>query len=517
MSQAVEGVEGSSEAIQEDFSRVLRSRHYIEVLYGQVEQGVEDRVARKLVTIADFKSCGSGIIFRKRDYSVDRRLFTSIDSFRSTFREAIYGLPLQVQKECGAPGFFAEAYATAMWFLDRGAFEYNWWSVISDADNFTNAVLVPVAYDFVIDIDLDKNAWLLEDGGLGKLNLFCKFMSEKLGLEPEVLISRGVQLRATLLPLHLLQLESIGIERWSMVVMRKLPEMHKRLALKLAHEFGERFGVKIGIDTQVYDASRLLRLDLSIHSGIKAFSVPFKPHMLEGLTWDRVRELQKSPRYIVALAKKLKNRTWGRIVEPKKYLEKLGFLLTLEESGLKLTIELPSSRENLRKRCLLTGYRRGVDPTLGEIEYDAELDGFGWVEVLVRKKIPILDGRLAFCWSVLPVAIKGPKTGEGPLPPLITREEAIEWLRISLEKYPDPEKSLEDYVEKLDYNLRYGDRYNIPTWRHLIEERAENGERLAEVFLHVKYPVVYALYLHNYVKLNQEQAEKLKKLVGYKP
>ena len=44
-------------------------------------------------------------------------------------------------------------------------------------------------------------------------------------------------------------------------------------------------------------------------------------------------------------------------------------------------------------------------------------------------------------------------------------------------KYPDSDKSLEDYIEKLDYNeLKYGERYNIPTWRHLVEEKAENGE-----------------------------------------
>ena len=45
-------------------------------------------------------------------------------------------------------------------------------------------------------------------------------------------------------------------------------------------------------------------------------------------------------------------------------------------------------------------------------------------------------------------------------------EEAVEWLRKCLEEYPDPGKSLGDYVEKLKYNMRYGDKYNVPTWRH---------------------------------------------------
>ena len=71
---------------------------------------------------------------------------------------------------------------------------------------------------------------------------------------------------------------------------------------------------------------------------------------------------------------------------------------------------------------------------------------------------------------------------------------------------------MEDYIEKLDYNLRYGEKYNIPTWRHLVEEKTENGERLSEVFLHIKYPTIYALHLHNHVRLSQEQVEKLRKL-----
>ena len=131
---------------------------------------------------------------------------------------------------------------------------------------------------------------------------------------------------------------------------------------------------------------------------------------------------------------------------------------------------------------------------------------------MVKEGIPIPDGRLAFCWAILPVAIKGPKTRDGKMPPLITSEEAVEWLKKCLERYSDPEKRLEEYIEKLDYNLKYGEKYNIPTWRHLVEEKTENGERLSEVFLHIKYPMIYALHLYSYVRLSQGQVEKLEKL-----
>ena len=172
-----------------------------------------------------------------------------------------------------------------------------------------------------------------------------------------------------------------------------------------------------------------MRLDLSIHGSIKAFSIPFKPYMLEKLTWGRIRELQRSARYVMAIAKKLSGR-WGS-VDPEKYLRILGFFLALEESDLKLNIELPK-RKTIENSYNIR-WRKIVDPILGELEYNARLEGFGWVEVLVREKIPIPDGRLAFCWAVLPVAIEGPKTRDGKLPPLVTKEEAVEWLKKCLE------------------------------------------------------------------------------------
>ena len=155
-----------------------------------------------------------------------------------------------------------------------------------------------------------------------------------------------------------------------------------------------------------------------------------------------------------------------------------------------------------------------MDPALGEIEYDAVLEGFGWVEVLVKERIPVPDARLAMAWAVLPVAIKGPKTRDERLPSLITIEEAIEWLKKYIEEYPDPEKSLGDYVEKLEYNMRYGDKYNIPTWRHLVEERTEDGRSIAEVYRHIKYPIMYSLYKAGYIKLDSEQAHRLTKLIS---
>ena len=98
-------------------------------------------------------------------------------------------------------------------------------------------------------------------------------------------------------------------------MLEKLPEIHKRIALKLVAEFPEKHGVRIVVDTQVYEPARILRLDPSLHSGVKAFSIPFRPDMLDSPTWDNVRGRQRSPRYVLAAAR-THNGVWSRIVEP---------------------------------------------------------------------------------------------------------------------------------------------------------------------------------------------------------
>ena len=159
MSQGVGDVE-VSEKVAQQFLKVLRSIRYVEALYRQVEQVVDKGRLRKLVTIADLKTCENGVIYRERELVADRYLFTSTSSLYQVFRRALYRLPKQVSGKCDVKGFFAEIYATTMWFLDRGAFESNWWSIVKDVEDFTDVVLVPVAYDFIIDLDLKNNPWL---------------------------------------------------------------------------------------------------------------------------------------------------------------------------------------------------------------------------------------------------------------------------------------------------------------------------------------------------------------------
>lgn len=104
------------------------------------------------------------------------------------------------------------------------------------------------------------------------------------------------------------------------------------------------------------------------------------------------------------------------------------------------------------------------DGSRAEIQYRSCLEGFGWAATIVKEMIPLSDGRMTFAWTVLPTLLRGPKTRNGRLPPMITEEEAKEWLRCSVEAHPD--KDLSKYIEKLSRNKDYD--YNIPTWTTLI-------------------------------------------------
>lgn len=499
-----------SSSTRDSFLEFLRSETYTKFLYSQVSTVVNGRVFRKLVTIGDLKSCKAGVIYSSKGHVADRRLYTSADQFRSFLLKALYAVPRRVRASCGAVGFFAEVYATLMWFLDRGSSDSMSWGVIKDVEDFRDVVLVPVAYDFIVDLDISENPWIFEDRGLNELYFFVNMIVDMLGLEPTILVSRGIQLRTTLLQAHLAYYNVLGDDRWPTIVMRKLPEFHRRVALKLAKEFSEKRGIKVTIDIQVYEPARITRLDLSLHAGIEGFSVPIKPKFLRNLTWDDIRRLQKDLGFIRKLAKSSSG-TWGSILSPKKYSRILDFFLTLDAFKENVRLDIEVKPENFKRFSLsVAEWRKIEDPTLGEIEYSSRLEGYGWVEVLVKERIPIHDGRLAFCWAILPPAIKGPKTGNGRLPPLVTREEVVEWLRHCIEKYPDKEKSLDDYIEKLAYNLRYGEVYNIPTWKSLISSKSKLGEPLSAVYTHIKYPVIMALHEVGYIKLTNEQMEKLK-------
>ena len=481
---------------------------YIDALYRQIEQRIDGLVFRRMVTIADLKTCGEGVIYYegygRKAWPVDRVILLR-DNFARVFRRAVRRLPQQVLQGCGREGM-PEVYATVMWFLSNNDVEINY-NLIKDSlkagDFSLSSAAVPAGFDFLIDLDLDENPWLSEDRGIEVVRDFALFIRDKLGIEPTILISKGVQLRVALLPIHVNYLRQKGIE-WVRFVWSNLPEVHRRIAQKLVDEFSDGGGVAVKIDPQVYDAARITRLDLSVHAGIRAFSIPLTPSMLSGMTWTEIRRRQGSEAYVRAILRRY-NGVWGRVIDASKYVRVLGFYMAAAGMGnIELRLVIPKVENNESDKVVSRGWRKIDVPGLGAIEYDARLEGFGWVQVLVREKIPMQDARTSMAWLVLPVAIAGPKTKSGRVEPLITRDEAIEWLRACLEHYPDPEgKTLDDYVKKLDYHLRYGEKYNIPTWRHLLDGRDEGGKPLNPAFLHIRDNALKALAQAGLVKTHE--------------
>ena len=460
------------------------SRTYLSALYRQVNNAGYFR----LVTIGDLKSCNT---------IVKDRVLMDWGRFRRVF--------LKASRELRDRGCLPEVYATVMWFnVPDPSVELRW----SDVKEGRYPGVKPIAYDFIIDIDAKDNPWLEDDNGLGILADFAEFIRARLGLEPGILIAKGVQLRVSLLNIHAEYYSRLG-DAWPSFIMDKLPLIHRQLALRLAREFRDRSGVDVRIDEQVYDSARVTRLDLSLHSGIKAYAIPFKPSMLRGLSWSDVKARQTNLKYVMAIAKRHTG-LWGSVANPTTYSNIIGFHLAL--SGFRFEPpKLTKAAEEFRPSG---GWRTIVDPILGEITYSPILEGFNWVRVLVRGRIPIRDGRNTAAWLMLPVAVAGPKARDGKVEALVAREEAVEWLKACLEAYPDPEKVLDDYVKKFEYNLKYGEKYNMPTWRHLIEEVDAEGKPISGGYRHLKYPVIEALAKAGYIRLSQEQEEKLRQILG---
>lgn len=443
---------------------------YLSALYRQVEWVINGVVYRRGISIADYKTCGSSVVL------IDR-LIQPFNSFIVGFRRGRRVLRRRIEDACNVRiqgDYIPEVYGTVMWFrVPDPSLEVRYSVLLNNA----------AAYDYIIDLDIDDNPWLEDADGLARVSQLAEFITNALGLEPSILVSRGVQLRVSLLPIH----ASINRSDWASIIVNALPEVHGLITIKLAEEFMEKYGTRLIVDTRVYDKSRVTRLDYSIHNGIKAYSIPFNPRQLKNLTLKDVRRLQNN-----AIITRGYNGHWGRIINPTPYINILNYYLKVKGTIIQ-GITITSNKTQ-------GGWRRIIDPKLGELEYDTSLNGFGWVQVLVRNRIPISDGRMTMAWAVLPVAIKGAKDKNGRIIQLITLEEAIEWLKACITKYPNQNRSIEDYVNKLNYSLRYGERYNIPTWRHLIREEKDNGSPIDEAFKHIKYPIINALTEAGYIK-----------------
>ena len=247
---------------------------------------------------------------------------------------------------------------------------------------------------------------------------------------------------------------------------------------ELAEWLGKRF--QVPFDPKIYTSHRLFRLTFSWHkSGI--FTLPLDPWELEELKWVELRELASNLKEVKRRLKGYGVR-WqplGAVAEPEK-LEKLLKLLK------PLKLEPPvvvSAKKRVKK-----GWRAVGTSDFGLVEYSAKLEGYGWLEALVKEGVLVRDGKMNMAWLVLaPAAARG----------LITVEDGESWLRKAAEALSaDPDPYLEKFRKEVE--RRKGKSVGepelaLPTWRSLLTKTRKDGSPLESYYEVVRFPLLEAL------------------------
>lgn len=455
---------------------LLKSNWYISALYRQTVTIYEPSPGtilpiRRAITIGDFKSCDKSVIFnwrRGRDSLTFDRQIIDEATFARAFRAAVDKLPSDVARECGTDGM-PEAYATVMWFLDPQDTAFNY-ALIKDTPEFDNpqGLGAPVGYDFGFDIDPDDNGWFDGPHGFEIVGDFLSLAGRKLGVRLEALVSRGVQGRVTMLDVQLGLYEAWGI-KWVNAVWRDVPNAHKALAKRLAELYDR---VPVRIDEKFYDRARVTRLAFSLHGGIRGFSIPFSPSFLATLSEREVRRRQQDIRYVRHVARDYLG-PWGMPQDAQGYMNFLTFYLDL---SFKWELPRAVAVQSVRRR-LGTRVRQVTVPGRGVLCYDEAISGFHWIEVLIKNKICIKDARLALMYLVVNAVLGGGlRDAQGNRVRLdITYDDVKAWVVECVSKYPSG-KSVDEYLEKLEDNLKLGERYNAPTFETLASGLRRDGK-----------------------------------------
>jgi len=270
-----------------------------------------------------------------------------------------------------------------------------------------------------------------------------------------------------------------------------LPPLEDPLAARkgLASYLSRRF--KLVIDTQPLEAEHhMARLTFSWHPAGSLFCVPLYWWELEELTAEELRGLGRDPKEVEARLRDYgaEWRPLGEIAEPESF-EALLTLLEPEKAA-------PASAFRKWRVRAEEGWRSLEVPDLGVAEYAGELEGFGWVRVLVERQVYPKDGKLNLAWLVLaPAVAKG----------ILSEAEAAEWLRRAAEacgKDPSP------YLKKLEGEIRRrrerepsSEELALPTWRSLLLRTRKDGRPLSGHYEKIRKPLLEALAEKGLVRL----------------
>jgi|GEM_PF-2881402 len=129
----------------------------------------------------------------------------------------------------------------------------------------------------------------------------------------------------------------------------------------------------------------------------------------------------------------------------------------------------------------------------GRVCYPRAMSGLGWIRYIVRNKVYIKDCRQNLIWYALSWApFITDRNGE----PLITEQKAIEYIRETTTKYPDPDNELDpdDYVKMLQRYLKnHGkkkpeERIKPPSWERMHSQIILCNKSTKQVILTAREP-----------------------------
>lgn len=475
--------------------RFITSREYMNTIRVQFVRVVNGVRIGRLLTVGDLKS-------QAKFVGIDKT-FSAGEGF---MREVIKTIN-RIFRQGGIPEFYGSVIIFDTTKVKD--MEVNYTKHLNGL-NEVNDLFPPISHSLVIDIDVkpEVNGWLMREDGLERLAVLDEIARELIGVGFRFVFGNGVQAHADLYPIHLMYYKA-SPGKWPEIVLNTVREFHQAIAMGLARKFESRTGRRLVIDEKVYDKARVVRLDFSPHAGLRLFSIPLSPDEVRGLTLDEVRRMQSNTN-LVRRRVRAYDPFWGVVTDAGKYSELLGMYIT----SMSINTPLPRVRNvRLRRKTTGQGWLSIEDPRLGRIEYDARISGFNYAFIIVRNRLPITDGRLNAMWAICPALIGGPKTREGPVEDRVTEEDCLEWVKASIERYPSG-KGISDYEKQLKASLKHKDRYNIPTFEHLIKEVTADGNPLDDKLKEIKYPLLYALYEYGYIRLTPEQVETLKTLAG---
>lgn len=308
--------------------------------------------------------------------------------------------------------------------------------------------------DLFFDIDFDENHPEEAYGSVKVLNLKLS----KLGIHILWSLSgNGIHGRLDMAPIY------NGMEWGKMKqLLQKSHVIYANFVLKIERYLKDR-GYNVVFDKKIYGSRRLFRALYSPHETKEIIEIPLDFRWSLKTNYALAR---------VEFARVKGEGLMGYVEDPNGFMKLLDFSLIGIDAE-----KTPRIRPRVKTR--------GEWRFFGDIKYRSSMEGYGWIERIVRDKIYFEDGRETFIWYVLSKAVANE---------IISMEEAEEWVRECIEKYPDQENSAEHYIQKLRYNSRV--KVNPPTWRTIL---TESGSRKQEL-RHLKENILPALIKANLVE-----------------